>query len=174
MSGKLIYCLNVSLDGYIADRDGVIVAFHDDDLDRLTGGRGTIGDLPYDEVRHALVRGREQIPLLEDLLTTFPDARINIDPKHDAAAQHRINVAQPAGQSRLVAAHNFVHAFGFDGHAAGRSTAGQIRHDYFFLQTVPFAAARAAAGPRRTHRPAIAANIPHRRFLRHISSQFTI
>jgi glycerophosphoryl diester phosphodiesterase len=78
-------------------RDGVLVAFHDDDLDRLTGGRGTIGDLPYDEVRHALVRGREQIPLLEDLLTTFPDARINIDPKHDAAVDPLIDLIERTG-----------------------------------------------------------------------------
>lgn len=80
-----------------ATSDGVLVAFHDDDLDRLTGGRGTIGDLPYDDVRGALVRGREQIPLLEELLTAFPDARINIDPKHDAAVDPLVDLIERTG-----------------------------------------------------------------------------
>jgi glycerophosphoryl diester phosphodiesterase len=68
-----------------ATADGVLVAFHDDRLDRVTDRTGVIGALPYDEVRRARVDGREPIPLLEDLLTTWPDLRVNIDPKHDAA-----------------------------------------------------------------------------------------
>jgi glycerophosphoryl diester phosphodiesterase len=68
-----------------ATADGVLVAFHDDRLDRLTDRAGVIGDLPYAEVRAARVRDHDEIPLLEDLLTAWPDVRVNIDPKHDAA-----------------------------------------------------------------------------------------
>jgi glycerophosphoryl diester phosphodiesterase len=66
--------------------DGVLVAFHDDRLDRVTDRSGVVGELPWATVREARVGGREPIPLLEDLLGTWPDLRVNIDPKHDAAA----------------------------------------------------------------------------------------
>jgi glycerophosphoryl diester phosphodiesterase len=65
--------------------DGVLCAFHDDRLDRVTDRTGLIADLPWTEVRAAKVGGAEAIPLLEDLLGTWPEARINIDPKHDSA-----------------------------------------------------------------------------------------
>jgi glycerophosphoryl diester phosphodiesterase len=67
--------------------DGQVLAFHDDRLDRVTDRTGLIEELPWAEVRTALVDGREPIPLLEDLLTTWPDLRINIDPKHDAVVE---------------------------------------------------------------------------------------
>ncbi len=67
--------------------DGVLVAFHDDRLDRVTDRSGVIAELPWAEVRQAKVDGREPIPLLEDLLAAWPGVRINIAPKHDAAAE---------------------------------------------------------------------------------------
>jgi glycerophosphoryl diester phosphodiesterase len=67
--------------------DGVLVAFHDDRLDRVTDRTGVIAELSWREVRQARVDGREPIPLLEDLLTAWPEVRINIDPKQDAAAE---------------------------------------------------------------------------------------
>ncbi len=65
--------------------DGVLVAFHDDDLQRTTGRAGRISELPWSEVATALVDGTTPIPLLEDLLGTWPDLRVNIDCKSDAA-----------------------------------------------------------------------------------------
>ena len=38
-------------------------------------------------MQRALVDGREPIPRLEDLLGAWPDLRVNIDPKHDAAVE---------------------------------------------------------------------------------------
>jgi glycerophosphoryl diester phosphodiesterase len=67
--------------------DGVLIAFHDDRLDRVTDRHGVIAELPWSEVARARVDGREPIPLLEDLLTAWPDVRVNVDPKHDAAAE---------------------------------------------------------------------------------------
>ena len=66
--------------------DGVLVAFHDTDLSRTCGRPGRIDQLPWSEVLHARVRGEEPIPLLEDVLATWPDARLNIDCKSAAAA----------------------------------------------------------------------------------------
>ena len=67
--------------------DGVLLAFHDHVLDRVTDGTGAIVDLPWSEVQQARVDGREPIPTLEELLTTFPEARVNIDAKHDACVE---------------------------------------------------------------------------------------
>lgn len=65
--------------------DGVLVAFHDESLDRVTDRVGLIRELPWSEVSAARVDGREPIPLLEDILGTWPDLRVNIDPKHDSS-----------------------------------------------------------------------------------------
>jgi glycerophosphoryl diester phosphodiesterase len=66
--------------------DGVLVAFHDNDLTRTCNRRGKISELPWTEVQTALVDGVAPIPLLEDLLGTWPELRVNIDCKSDAAA----------------------------------------------------------------------------------------
>jgi glycerophosphoryl diester phosphodiesterase len=68
-----------------ATADGVLVAFHDDDLLRTTGRPGKISDLAWSEVSTALVDGREPIPRLEDLAEEFPASRLNIDCKSAAA-----------------------------------------------------------------------------------------
>jgi len=65
--------------------DGVVVAFHDDVLDRVTDGTGRIGTLPWADVAKARVDGDHPVPLLEDVLGAWPDVRVNIDPKHDAS-----------------------------------------------------------------------------------------
>lgn len=65
--------------------DGVLIAFHDDVLDRVTQRSGAVKDLPHSEIQQALIAGREPIPTLDELLTAFPDARFNIDLKADGA-----------------------------------------------------------------------------------------
>jgi glycerophosphoryl diester phosphodiesterase len=67
--------------------DGVLVAFHDDDLERTCGRPGKISELPWNVVSTARVRGEAPIPLLEDLLGAWPDLRVNIDCKTDAAVR---------------------------------------------------------------------------------------
>ena len=67
-------------------RDGQLIVFHDSVLDRLTDGAGQVEELPWSAVAQARVGGREAIPLLDQLLETWPDLRLNIDPKSDAAA----------------------------------------------------------------------------------------
>jgi glycerophosphoryl diester phosphodiesterase len=68
-----------------ATLDGVLVAFHDRTLARTTGRPGRIARMNHREVATALIDGTEPIPLLEDLLGTWPDVRFNIDLK-DAPA----------------------------------------------------------------------------------------
>jgi glycerophosphoryl diester phosphodiesterase len=66
--------------------DGILIAFHDDRLDRVTDRTGLIAEMPWSEVRQAKVDGREPIPLLEDVLSTWPEVRVNLDPKQDDVA----------------------------------------------------------------------------------------
>ncbi|TMB92309.1 MAG: glycerophosphodiester phosphodiesterase [Chloroflexi bacterium] len=78
--------------------DGVLVAFHDTALDRVTDQTGCIGDLTLREVQAADAgywftpdggqtvpfRGRGvTVPTLEEVLTRWPEVRVNIDPKAD-------------------------------------------------------------------------------------------
>jgi glycerophosphoryl diester phosphodiesterase len=68
-----------------ATADGVLVAFHDRRLDRVTDICGRIAELPYAVVAAARIAGADPIPLLEDLIGAWPDVRFNIDVK-DAPA----------------------------------------------------------------------------------------
>jgi len=70
-----------------ASRDGQVIAFHDSTLDRLTARIGTVSDLTNDEIAKARIGGREPIPLLSDILTAWPDAKVNIDAKSDRAIE---------------------------------------------------------------------------------------
>jgi len=77
--------------------DGVLVAFHDDRLDRVTDRTGLIRELPWSEVAAARVDGIEPIPRFEELLTSFPDLRINVDPKHDDAVEPLVGLLRSVG-----------------------------------------------------------------------------
>jgi len=68
-----------------ATSDGVLLAFHDKVLDRVTDSAGRVAALRAEEVARARIGGEEQIPRLDDLLGTFPSARFNIDVKHVSA-----------------------------------------------------------------------------------------
>ncbi|MCT4357430.1 glycerophosphodiester phosphodiesterase [Streptomyces sp. Je 1-79] len=65
--------------------DGALVAFHDSTLDRVTDAAGRIRDLPWDAVREARVGGKEPLPLFEELLEEFPEARWNVDLKAESS-----------------------------------------------------------------------------------------
>lgn len=75
-----------------ASSDGVVFAFHDDNLDRVTDRAGAIRELPAAEIRRARIAGQEPIPELSALLEAFPEARFNIDVKSDHAVWPTIDV----------------------------------------------------------------------------------
>jgi glycerophosphoryl diester phosphodiesterase len=68
-----------------ATADGVLVAFHDRTLDRVTDRQGRVSRLTHAQVSGALIDGSEPIPRLEDLLGAWPDVRFNLDVKDVAA-----------------------------------------------------------------------------------------
>ena len=61
--------------------DGVLLAFHDASLNRVTDRSGRIDALPWATVAEARIGGREPIVRLEDLLGAWPDVRFNLDIK---------------------------------------------------------------------------------------------
>ena len=80
-----------------ATADGVLVAFHDATLDRMTDRRGRIADLHYAEVSQARIGGTEPIPRLDDLLKAFPDTRFNVDAKTAGALRPLARLLRSAG-----------------------------------------------------------------------------
>lgn len=90
--------------------DGVLIAFHDDRLDRVTDRTGRIEELPWSEVSRARVDGREPIPLLEDVLGAWPDVRVNIDPKADAAVDPLVEVLRRTASVDRVCVGSFSDA----------------------------------------------------------------
>ncbi|MDI9890521.1 glycerophosphodiester phosphodiesterase family protein [Microbacterium sp. IEGM 1404] len=75
--------------------DGVVVLFHDDDLDRVAGDPRKISDVRLPELEE-LMADRGGLVTLPQALEAFPDVRFNLDVKAEAAAE-------PVG--RLVAPH---------------------------------------------------------------------
>jgi glycerophosphoryl diester phosphodiesterase len=80
-----------------ATADGVLLAFHDETLRRVTGQPGRIAELPYRDVAPARIGGTEPIPLLADLLGAWPGVRFNIDIKETGAIAPLAEVLRRAG-----------------------------------------------------------------------------
>jgi glycerophosphoryl diester phosphodiesterase len=80
-----------------ATRDGVLLAFHDPVLGRVTDSVGSIVEMSYDDLRTALIGGREPIPRMDDLLEHLPQARFNIDLKSDVAVRLLAELVEATG-----------------------------------------------------------------------------
>ncbi|MCP3816978.1 glycerophosphodiester phosphodiesterase [Streptomyces sp. A3M-1-3] len=102
-----------------ATADGKLVAFHDATLDRVTDARGRIAALPWSEVRQARVAGHEPLPLFEELLEAFPEARWNVDIKAEPALLPLLDLIRRTGawdrvcvgsfsESRVARAHRMA------------------------------------------------------------------
>jgi len=67
-----------------ATADDHVVAFHDNDLQRTCGSSLKIAEASIDELSTARIDGTDPIPLLAEILTTWPNMKVNIDCKSDA------------------------------------------------------------------------------------------
>lgn len=90
-----------------ATRDGVVVAFHDCVLDRVSDGRGAIADLTWADLRTVRVGGAEVVPRLDDLLGTWPGLRVNIDVKDWPAVTPLADVLRAGDAVRRVCVASF-------------------------------------------------------------------
>ncbi len=68
-----------------ATADGVLVAFHDATLDRVTDRSGRLAALSWAEVATARVSGTDGVPRFDELCASFPQVRWNLDVKADGA-----------------------------------------------------------------------------------------
>lgn len=76
--------------------DGVVVAFHDPDVERMLGRPGRIADLTWSEISELRLDADYVIPRFEDLLQLLPDAYFNVDPKADEAVAPLCELIQQA------------------------------------------------------------------------------
>ncbi|TWD84254.1 glycerophosphoryl diester phosphodiesterase [Kribbella amoyensis] len=93
-----------------ATSDGVVVAFHDHRLDRVTDSTGVIADLPWSEVSKARINGHEPIPLLAEVLDAFPEVKLNLDIKADNGVLPAAEVIRAAGALDRVCVSSFSQA----------------------------------------------------------------
>lgn len=63
--------------------DGVLVIYHDDDLEAGTGVAGRIDDMTWPEVAELRVGDGHSLARFDDVVERFPDVRFNIEPKTD-------------------------------------------------------------------------------------------
>lgn len=74
--------------------DGVVVAFHDPRLDRVSDVAGDIADKNWAELSEIRINRIGRIPTLQQLLEQFPDAKFNIDMKSDQVIEPLIELLQ--------------------------------------------------------------------------------
>src|SRR3954469_8292135 len=70
-----------------ATSDGVLLAFHDDALDRVTDTQGLLARLTAEQVGVARIAGQHPVPTMAELLEELPEVRFNIDLKSTSAVQ---------------------------------------------------------------------------------------
>ena len=70
-----------------ASRDGTVVVFHDDRLERTTDGHGIVSEQEMSDLAGVHMEGGEPLLTLAEALETWPQTRFNIDIKTDHALE---------------------------------------------------------------------------------------
>jgi glycerophosphoryl diester phosphodiesterase len=145
-----------------ASRDGVLFAFHDPVLDRVTDQVGAIAELTAARIGTARIGSAHAVPTLAELFEEFPAARFNIDLKSDSAVPPLVALLDRFDARDRVCVGSFsparMHAFRrlSEGAVATSATPGEVA----VVKGSPGATlARAVLG---AHGPA-ALQVPHRR-----------
>jgi glycerophosphoryl diester phosphodiesterase len=141
--------------------DGVVVAFHDSVLDRVSDGSGPVAGTTSIELARVRISGTEPIPMMSDLLEEFPDTRFNIDLKADRAGDALADLLQRTGAEARVC----VGSFSYNRLRAFRArTGGRVATSAAPIEVAAFVAQPSARLARTVTRGAAAAlQVPHRR-----------
>lgn len=75
-------------------RDGVLVVSHDPTLSRVADDPRSVADLTLAELAEVRVGGSERVPTFEELVDAFPDARLTVDLKCDAAVAPMVRMLE--------------------------------------------------------------------------------
>ena len=141
--------------------DGVLLAFHDTVLDRVTDRTGNVADRTYDEVQQALIAGREPVPTLAQLFDAFPGARFNIDLKSAGAVEALAAfIEEREAWHRVLVGSFSARRMG----AFRRRTAGRVATSAHPLEVVAFVVSPSGRLARwLTRGRPLALQVPHRR-----------
>lgn len=90
-------------------RDGVLMVFHDETLQRVAGVSGGIKDYSAEELSRFNVAG-EKIPTFEELLLEFPQAHFNVDLKDATSAAALVAIVEKHGAHDRVLIASFTGA----------------------------------------------------------------
>lgn len=144
-----------------ATSDGVVVAFHDDHLDRVTDMSGAIAEHTYEEVSRARIDGRARVPTLEALLRAFPRAHFNIDIKATSAVEPLARVIEEsrAHDRVLVSAFSRKRLMSFRRLTGGRVITGATPIEVAAFRLLP----SGRLAQRLCGRWVTALQVPHRR-----------
>lgn len=93
-----------------ATSDGVLLAFHDAALDRVTDQQGELAGMAAADIARARIGGAHAIPTLAELLEAFPACRFNIDLKADAAVEPLVELIDRTGSHDRVCVGSFSSA----------------------------------------------------------------
>ena len=77
-----------------ATRDGVLLAFHDAALDRVTDATGLLAELSAEQVSAARIREEHAVPTMLELFEAFPAVRFNIDLKAPGAVAPLVELVE--------------------------------------------------------------------------------
>jgi glycerophosphoryl diester phosphodiesterase len=88
-------------------RDGHLVAFHDPQLDRMTGRPGALASVLAEELAELRIGGEHAVPSLAELLGDLPDCRFNIDVKAPGAVAPLVELIDRTGAHDRVCVGSF-------------------------------------------------------------------
>ena len=140
--------------------DGVLLAFHDDVLDRVTDATGTVARLRHEEIREARIDGREPVPTLAEVFDSLPgDTHFNIDVKSTGSVHALADFVAARGVQDRVLVGSFSNRRMRD---FRRITAGTIATSATTSEVAAFVSAPGLAVARRMGRAFDALQVPHR------------
>jgi len=87
--------------------DGVVVAFHDDKIDRVSSSIGEISQWRWEDLQRVSITGSGRLSSIADLLTEFPDHNFNVDAKSDAVVEPLLAVIAQANAFDRVCVGSF-------------------------------------------------------------------
>jgi glycerophosphoryl diester phosphodiesterase len=91
-----------------ASRDGVVVVHHDETLARMFGDTRAVSELTWQELSGLRTRGGASVPLLAEVLASWPNLFINIEPKDDAVVEPLAALLLEANALSRVAVGSFA------------------------------------------------------------------
>ena len=141
--------------------DGVLLAFHDELLDRVTDATGRVSVMSAADVATARIGGEHAVPRMEDLLEELPGVRFNIDLKSTGAAPALAALLDRTGAHDRVCIGSFsqrrLDAF-------RRAAGGRVATSASPAEVVMFLASPSGRAARALTRGRVAAlQVPHRR-----------